>query len=362
MRFGYPIVAIPFFVNRRFWNTSPKRVLTAVLLAILYCYCAGKGNINLYIMALIESLPIVSIVLLKDEYLIDLLEAFQKVMCPLLALGSFCWILHLLGHDLPSTQITFGSETTDKATIYRYDNHYLYLTKQSNFLESIESYYRFSSIFSEPGYLGIMLTFLLFINKYDIKKLRNIVYIVSLILTLSLAGYILALFAYVAQRMEFSKKRILTLIGIGTVLTIGYQFFSTYNGGDNSINNAIIARLQMDDNGIIAGYNRTSQALDDQFTDLLNSSDIIFGIPDRKNVEFGVGYKAFIMKNGLFGLLLFILFLVEIAKRGNNYRSWILFILYVMMFARGDVPIFWTAFIMVYTAGVALTKYKLRTY
>ena len=282
-------------------------------------------------------------------------------MYPLLALGSFFWILHLVGFDLPSTEVTFG-ETAGQSGMsdaqYYFSNHFLYLVNNSAFVRwnaDIPTFFRFSSIFSEPGYLGIMLTFLLYINKFDMKDKRNIVYLVSLALTLSLAGYIMALFAYTAHRLEQSKNRVAVLISIGIVLAIGYVFFSNYNGGNNAVNDAIIARLKVEEDGNIAGNNRTSEALDKQFEDFLTSTDLFFGVPNRNQIEFGVGYKKFLLKNGLFGLALFLIFLSRISKRAGNYRSWILFILYVLMFARGDVTMFWAAFIMIFAGGVAMT-------
>lgn len=190
------------------------------------------------------------------------------------------------------------------------------------------------------------------------KDKRNIVYVVSLVLTLSLAGFIMSLFAFIANRLEMSKRRVSTLVSIGVVVTIAYLFFSNYNDGNNAINEAIISRLEVDDDKGIAGNNRTSEALDDQFTELLTSSDLLFGMSARDQIEFGVGYKAFMMRNGLFGLVLFLWFLTAIAKRANNYRSWVLFTLYVLMFARGDGTMFYVAFILIYTAGVALSKYE----
>lgn len=294
----------------------------------------------------------------------DLLESFQKILYPLLAFGAVFWILHLVGYDLPSTEVTFGTALDSKGNVeaqYYFSNHYLYLVSENWFMRSdgdIPSFFRFSSIFSEPGYLGIMLAFLLFINKFNLRGRRNIVYIVSLILTLSLAGFVMALFAYVANRLKLSKNRVVTLAGIGVSVILAYSFFSNYNDGNNVINEAIISRLEVDEEKGIAGNNRTSEALDDQFTALWSSSELLFGKPTRDQIEFGVGYKAFIIRNGLFGLSLFLWFLTAIAKRTGNYRSWILFVLYVLMFARGDVTMFWAAFILIYTAGVALSKYE----
>ena len=134
MRFAYPFLAIPFFLKKGFWDTSQRRVGIAFLLAVLYVYCSGPGNLNLYIFALIGALPLISIILLKDEYIMDLLESFQKILYPLLTLGAVFWILHLVGYDLPSTEVTFGTALDSKGNLeaqYYFSNHYLYLVNNS---------------------------------------------------------------------------------------------------------------------------------------------------------------------------------------------------------------------------------------
>ena len=142
------------------------------------------------------------------------------------------------------------------------------------------------------------------------------------------------------------------MVGIGLSLFVAYYFFSEYNGGKNVINEAIISRLEVDEEKGIAGNNRTSEAMDEQYVSFLASPDIVFGLRDRKKLEFGVGYKAYLLKNGLIGMILFIVFLLWIARLKNNYRSFVLMALYLLMFARGEGTMFYTAFIMVYLVGV----------
>ena len=92
--------------------------------------------------------------------------------------------------------------------------------------------------------------------------------------------------------------------------------------------------------------------MDAQYEDFLASSEIIYGLRDSKKLEFGVGYKAYLIKNGLIGLFLFVLFLFWIARLQNNYKSFVLLGLYLLMFARGEGTMFYMAFIMIYLVGV----------
>lgn len=362
LSFLFFCLSLPFFGVKSIWNLNHSRIRIVLLLLFLQMYVAGLGNINLYIMSIITALPLVAIILLRKEYLEDLLDKFQKVLSIILALGAVFWIIHLFGFDLlPSQNIAFGTIEDYRGIPvdqYYFENHYFYLVDKTwsiRAFSDIPSFIRFNSIFLEPGYLAIMMMFLLFINNFDLKDNRNKVYLVTLVLTLSLAGFIMTTLAFIAHKMQYSRRRISILVSIGLSLFVAYSFFSDYNGGNNVVNEAIISRLEVDDQKGIAGNNRTSKAMDEQYVSFLASPDVIFGLRDRSLLEFGVGYKAYLIKNGLIGMVMFIIFLLWIARLGNNYRSFVLMALYLLMFARGEGTMFYAAFILIYLAGVIKT-------
>lgn len=357
MRFAFIGLLLPC-MSRPYWNTSAKRINIVIVLEILLMYVAGLGNFNRYLFAIIGSAPLVSLILLKEEYIKDLFETFQKVLVPILGLGAVFWIAHLFGYDLPYQDITYGVKENSHGELvdqYTFHNHYLYLVNVSwmmNINATIPTYFRFSSIFLEPGYTAVLVMYLLYINHFDMKDRRNQVYLLTLLLTLSLAGFILTCLAFIAHKLQNSSKRVFSLAVIGLFLTFGYIFFTNYNGGHNAINETIIERLHYDEENGIAGNNRTSEAMDAQFDAFLASPDVIFGFRDKNLLEFGVGYKAYLLQNGLIGMILFIVYLLQIAKLKGNYRSYILMTLYLLMFARGHSSMFWAAVTLIYLAGV----------
>lgn len=367
MNFVFLGISIPYLLKSSMWNLSRSRCKIAIILVLLKLYISGIGNINLYIAAFIDSISLLVVVLLHREYLEDLFYTFQNVLGIILGLGVFFWILHLIGYDfLPSQDIAFGTTEDGMGHIieqYYFENHYLYLVDKTWFIRlfsDIPSFVRFQSIFLEPGYLAILMMFLLFINRFDLKDHRNKVYLVTLILTLSLAGFIMTILAFIAHKMQFSRKRIVFLVSIGLSLFVAYSFISEYNGGENVINEAIISRLEVDEEKGIAGNNRTSEAMDEQYISFLSSPDVVFGLRNSKMLEFGVGYKAYLIKNGLIGMVMFVVFLLWVARLKNNYRSYVLMGLYLLMFARGEGTIFYTAFIMVYLVGVLKSTHEIQ--
>lgn len=350
----------------RFWNFKDRRRTIIAAIIILLFLFKGDGNIVVYLLSMFSSLPLVSLVLLKSDYQIDIFEKFQKTITVVLSVSLFFWILHLVGYDLPSFDVSYG-ETERNGRMedqYYFSNHFAYLVSQTFLLEGgiVPDFVRFSSVFLEPGYLAILMVFLIFINEFNIKNFRNILFFLVLLFTISLAGYLLIVFALVVHLVKNSRYGLISLTILGMLVFCGFIFFKNYNNGNNFFNQLIIERLEYDDSeGTIAGNNRTSDAMDRDYERFIRTPDLLFGLGNRADLEFGVGYKAYIMRCGLFGLFLFLLYMFMIARMGRNYRAYFLFVLYVLMFIRGDVTMFWHSFMLVYIGGVVLSKKELLT-
>ena len=364
------VLSVFYFSYAPFWTSKDNnRLFAAVLLVFLFLYQA-EGNLNAYILKFMQTFAIIPLIFLKTKYQNDLLEKFQKVITVIIAISLAFWILHLVGINLPSTPITFG--TIDRGQgledQYLFDNHYVFLVNQSWMLRTfavVPDFLRFSSIFLEPGYLAILMVFLLFINGFQFKERRNQLYIATIIATVSLAGFLMGVFAYIAHRVQYTKRGVLSVSLLLLVSFSSYHFFKDYNGGRNFINEGIIERLELDDSKGIIGNNRTTENFDNQFDAFLNSPYVLGGIGVKKVMDIGganVGYKAYIMRYGFIGLILFLSYLLFLMRIVKGYRSLILFILYVMMFIRGHSPVFWTGFMLVYVCGLAQSKLYYKTY
>lgn len=367
---AFYIAFVPHFWNYR----NPKRFISALLVLTIYVYWTFVDGANLFFVILrsFQAFSIIPILLLKTQYQLDLINKFQKVMMFILPASLFFWMGHLVGLDLPSVDVTYGTITTSSGSEsqYSFSNHFFYLVNNLwlnvNY-DFLPSYLRFSSIFLEPGYLSILMVFLLTINNFDIRDKRNIIYFLTIIASLSLAGFVMATIAYVSKILSSSKHRILSLSTFIILFFLGLNFFKEYNGGQNVINQGIIMRLEYDDSrNTISGYNRTSGVFDDTYSFFIESSNVLTGLGRAKMLEetgnYNVGIKPYIMSYGIIGLVLFIIFLILVARFGRNYQSVILFVLYLLMFLRGDVTMFWHAFILVYVCGVIQSKYGIIGY
>lgn len=94
---------------------------------------------------------------------------------------------------------------------------------------------RFCSIFLEPGYIGTLLSFLLYVGKFDFKKRYNLILLVALVLTISLAGFVISAMGWVFIKLQEGKP-IKRLFYILAVLGCIYWGGISYNGGRNVLN------------------------------------------------------------------------------------------------------------------------------
>lgn len=225
-----------------------------------------------------------------------------------------------------------------------------------NFIFNLESFYtsdlRFRCVFLEPGYLGTLIVLLLYVNRFDFRKKYNIVLLVGLISSFSLAGYITGIIAYIfhlnSQRGK-SSRRIKGAIVFALLLAGGYYFAINYNGGDNNLNKKILNRLELDDDKIIAGNNRTELSNADYlFENAWRSGDIWFGLRNKNKDQTinelmgeSAGYKTFFLINGLvvsvFYLLFYIMIGPAIVSCNKKYMRGFL-ILIILTFAQAAYP------------------------
>lgn len=357
-----------FLLSAPFWEfNNLRKKLAAILILLLYIYrtFVDGGVLNYYIVQILTSFTLIPLVLLKPQYQVRLLESFQKVMVIILGIGLAFWILHFFEIGLTPVQMTYGEVDRGRGMQdqYLFDNYYVFLVNQSWMLnpsQIVPDFLRFSSVFLEPGYLAILMVFLLFINNFDFKDWRNYIYIATIIASVSLAGFLMGVFAFIACKMRGKKNVVLWLGSLLLMFLIGYSFFKSYNNGNNFINQGIIERMEYDESaGNISGYNRTSEEVDRQFRDFLTSTDVLFGVGHKTVSNMSgssVGYKIYMMQYGILGLVIFLFYMFELSKVGGNYKSRLLLIIYLLMFIRGHNTMFYMGFMLVFVCGIAISK------
>jgi len=334
--------------------------INIILLYILAVFGATRGDLNAYLGAIINVFVFVFFAGLKDIYKIEFFNFFIKAFTILIGISLFGWILLLLDVNLPNSEITYG--VLYGKSQYLFQNYYIFMKFIPQYFTLI-FFQRFVGVFLEAGYLGIFLVILLYLNDFDLKNKFNLILFIALLFTLSLAGWVLGFFSYLAYVLKNSKYRLKIFVSFILISIAFYSFIRFYNDGNNVINNAIILRLKWDDTrGTIEGYNRTSGSFDRWFEDyFINSPNIFFGLGTEVKNQFedpGASWEIFFTYYGLMGLMLYGIYLIYYPLKYKNYSSYILFFLYVAIFYRGQYEIFWSAFPILYLCGFAVLNNK----
>lgn len=232
---------------------------------------------------------------------------------------------------------------------------------------------RFSSVFLEPGYLGAMLSFVLFALKYDFSKWYNKILLLALLVSFSLTGYLVTLFGYTISLLT-ERRSLMRIVVFASIIIVAYNISLVYNNGDNYINNRIIARLEYDEEKGIVGNNRIGEGTEFYYDKAIRDGDIWMGLGAKKvesinagssesgnyntNIR-GAGYKVYFVTYGVISALFFLLFYFFIAKACTRRLSIIYsaLSLVIIMFIPQSVPQS-TSWIYPYILGILNHRLK----
>ena len=340
------VLAFWAFMSSRQYYTFSGNWVSIPILFVLAIFINSRGNLNAYLGDFFHCIPFLFFIYAHDDYKSALLDVFNKVFWWIVAVSLFFWLLFLAGIPFPHDSLI--SET------YSYENYYFFLGN----IHSVKGIIpRFCSIFLEPGYVACYIAFMLYINKYNFRDWHNGVYFVALIMTFSMAGWLLffvGIFPYVRQNGRLRWAYLLSLVGIMII------YFNLINSSDNNISVLVGDRIRFED-GAMAGYNRANLELKEYWEKhFWNSDNIWWGLGERYSTQFDFGssvdMRAYIIRYGLVATLLYVIFMLVCLWR---YRSWFGLWFFIIVFAfvyRGYSIMFWEATLFVYLAGLTMMK------
>lgn len=223
---------------------------------------------------------------------------------------------------------------------------------------------RFFSIFIEPGYLGVLLAFLLYASKFDMRKKQTWILLVGLFASFSLSGIMSSVIGYIfvkASKNMPIKKVVVFLLLLMPVYFVGLE----YNGGDNKVNELIIQRLQPDEEKGFSGNNRVGELFDIYFEQMIEDGSILTGmgidkanklLSDDNGMIHGAGYKRYFVINGLLSGLFFFLFYFFMGPgrpmQKNKRYLWGLYVMFIISFLPLGYPLS-TTWLVGYALGYA---------
>ena len=269
-----------------------------------------------------------------------LLKRIVIILTLILLPGIIIHLYLLLGGKLPGTLIIHPY-----SSVYAFTN-YIFLLKGAAAYEA--DGIRFQSIFLEPGYLGTLLAFLLYSIRYDFRRFKSgWGLLVSLLLSLSMAGYVLGLLGFVLFRWS-QRLSIKRLIVLSVFLSLGVIIAKDYNSGRNIVNEKLLNRFELDRENGIKGNNRVGDGTNFYFERAMRDGSFLFGLgserinkinggkgwqsdADYSSQIRGAGYKIFILYNGLFLALLYAFAYYMIGIGGTRDKRYVVGYLIVVL-------------------------------
>ena len=173
----------------------------------------------------------------------DTIDFVAKFFAILLTISMILYVI-LLFRDLPFILMPYINSEGEMP--YGFFQNYILLLQGIDINTSIT---RFQGPFLEPGQIGTFLAFLLTIYRYDFREKWRYLLLIALLLTLSLAGYVLAAVGFLVSRVN----RIGKVVVYGTMFLTMYLVGTNYNGGNNIFNEYILERLTYDEEKGIEG-------------------------------------------------------------------------------------------------------------
>lgn len=298
-------------------------------------------------------LPVSIILLLRDKERILCLNWILKWYALLLVPSI---ILYAVTHvaSVPS----FGMLTQGNTVLgyHPYHNYILYALPTSQ-----NYYFRFNGPFLEPGHLGMMSAFLLTATGFDLKKKYTWIVLVAIVMSLSLAGWVLAFVGYVLVRFYQGKIELRWAV-LFVSLVIGIYLAGTlYDGGNNILNEKIFSRLEADEDRGFSGNNRVFGQIQTYYEAMWMSARpklLLYGY-DKNTIQWlaahgsrGTGFVMYTVSHGLVGVISASLFYVIFFLLTRYRKIALLMLIFVAMcFWQRSYP-FWHSWVVCYVYGI----------
>ena len=358
MIYVFPVVIVGLlFVGQIKYVFKKRYFIFSVIMAITSLLTI-KGHMNFmgHLYQIWPAIGIFFVLSIPDNEKEYVLEKIIRWFCILMILSISLYVINLLV-QLPSLG-TIQGEYSSGVFAGEFLN-YIFYTKPIHV--QYTSFTRFNGPFIEPGDVGCAAAFILMAARFDFNKYKYLwASFLGLALSFSLAGYMLALFAYGSKFIYENKAKTQVFVW-GILVLISFYFFGTfYRGGDNFINETIISRLQFDADVGFVGNNRTSLLKMEYFFAMFNDPQTLWFGYDEATIErlyesgLGAGFinqAVVIGMAGMIGLVLpYLYFALTSSSRKYGWMFFVLFLLY--FFQRSETQ--WLAIVMPYVYGIRI--------
>ncbi|MTB44398.1 hypothetical protein, partial [Providencia sp. wls1950] len=251
--------------------------------------------------------------LLPDKFKLDAFIKFKSIFCLILLISLLEYPLIILGLINNNGTIEPFSDIKIARNQFYIDYVFNVVLNDQHLKIGNLSFFRFSSIFDEPGLIGSICAILFFTYplKNDHKKtilIQKTILLLSIFLSFSLGGYILFFIGFLLQNLLINRENRLRKITVTSILiVITLSILATTEGGKKYITD----RIWNNDGITITKNNREDVTFNSLYEKMyINPKDALFGYGKDSHVRTKAdvsSYKGFIYNYGLIGLCLIIL-------------------------------------------------------
>lgn len=323
------------FERKKFILTREKIGLFFCITSMYIWHLVVQGGLGLFL----HYVSWIILLFIKDEYKYNILSFITKWFAILLLVSLIFYIAFLLGFSVTPSYIEYQ--------LGRYPtlNYYLF-TLPINQID----FFRFKSIFMEPGHLTMGLVPLIMANRFDLKNKYVLILFIAEIFTFSLAGYITMFIGYLLINFSIQYMKYLIMSATFVVISI---FVLERTGFSEMLDKFLWSRLEYQ-NGDIAGNNRTTEEFDMVYDSVLNSTYKWTGRDDVDFMAFGgnSGYKKYIVMEGLIGLFLTLITFVYQFLVCRKYLVGVFSLILLLLLYQNAYP-FWFAVMSMYILGTS---------
>jgi len=325
-------------------SKQDELILFLLVAFILLHVFSNNGTGSLGMMLTAACMSFLILVEPQDKLLIlNLITTIYATICFISLIG---WILVCIFHIyLPMHISQYG--------FYKFYDYGIFNIR----VEGI-SFSRYLGMFIEPGYTGVMCALLLTANGYNLRKVSNLILLISALFTLSLATYLLILFYFLFYK--FSVKKLKIAAGILVIAIIGLIIIKSNPNLSATLDYFVGNRINKMFNGNIFG-NRFSNDFSQYYRRniLRNPWNLVLGVGSEELNSMGfasAGYRVFIAQDGILNLIIVVIFHwllcagYNIRNTQPNWKGRLFFIIWLFSFIDISYPT-WASFIITMVCG-----------
>ena len=356
------IVLKILFILCRLWlceGLLRKYSISILLLFLLYFWMElyhWNGLMKSIGMLFYKFIPLLLITMMKYDEKRRLVDTVLTVFSLIILVSIGAYFLYLFGIPLKSSIIEHSN------TFYPPFTNYYFFVK----VNSLSEFMRFSSVFTEPGHLGMISALLLYVNHYNFSDYRNVVFLIAIILSLSLAAYILLLLGWflcyiLSKKMSIALFAKIVIVLLFVVLLVQVILYYSPSGAFNEL---IIQRMQYDSELGIEGNNRNDQFFMNFYNNFISTKDYFLGIGEEKVGSLfantaNSSYRVYILQYGVLGFIILILYFYSYIYGSCSKLAFGLFALFFVSFLQRPYWFSWELQSYVYICVIPLLDSKI---